>query len=414
MFNAQRSDLIRRFDLNKESWLAEEVIQGFEKVITAAEEEDGIARLFPGQLLTTYRGKRVILPLLTPDVSDSLIRMGQFKAAKAIAISGAKKALNQQFPRANLDELKAIIAPRDLLPHNSRGVQCLKELKLPRYQNGSLAPPERVGAQKRSLPSEEDIWLPEEVVDSLVDYLTREEGISTKKAYAMIFRLAYLREVFCPRADRLKAGQVAWIGISTSDHRWREQKTAYRKMIPLVLTLHTMEEIKLLSKVKTIDELEHIQQGQMARILTEAYMQGGLLSLVDLQQLFLRSHSTFSRLIRRFMVEHRLILPTPGTILDAGRAMTHKDIIIDHYLDGLFSKEIAKITWHSPEAVDSYVDDFEKVMVLYTYGLPKRLLARVINRGVTLVEEYFKIIEHHFPDKDAVKSHLRRHGVEIS
>lgn len=372
LFNAQRSDLVRRFDLNKESWLAGEIIQRFENAITAAEEEDGITRLFPGQLLTVYRGKRVA------------------------------------------DELKTIIAPRELLPHNSRGMQCSKELKLPRYLNGSLAPPERVGAPKRNLPSEEDIWLPEEVVDSLVNYLTREEGISIRKAYAMIFRLAYLREVFCPQTDRLKAGQVAWIGISTGDRQWREQKTAYRKMIPLVLTLHTMEELKQLAKAKTVAELNNIQQAQMARILTEAYLQGGLLSLVDLQQLFLRSQGTFSRLIRRFMVEHQLILPTPGTILDAGRAMTHKDIIINHYLDGLLSKEIAKTTWHSPEAVDSYVDDFEKVMVLYTYGLPKKLLARVINRGVTLVDEYFKIIEQHFPDKEAVKSHLRRNGVEIS
>lgn len=70
---------------------------------------------------------------------------------------------------------------------------------------------------------------------------------------------------------------------------------------------------------------------------------------------------TFSRLFRRFMVEHQLVLPTLGTVLDAGSAMTHKKIIIDFYLDGYFSKDIARITWYSPEAVDRYIDDFERI-----------------------------------------------------
>jgi len=411
-FNAQRGELIRRFDLNKDSWLAEVIIQCFEKVITAAEMEDGIERLFPGQLLTVYRGKRVVLPLLTAQITEKLVRTGQFKAAKALAITGARAAMSKLFPRVSADEVKTLIAPRELLPHNDRGQRWVK--KLPRYQHGKLAPPEKVGARKRTWPVESDIWLPAEAVDSLVSYLTREEGISSKKANAMIFRLAYLREIFCPRMEQLKAGQVVWMGISASDRQWREHQTAYRSMIPLVLTLHTQDELKQLKKVKTIEELNCIQQAQMARVLTEAYLQGGLLTLVDLQQLFLRSTQTFSRLLRRFMLEHQYILPTPGTILDAGRAMTHKDIIIDHYLGGHFSKEIAKITWHSPEAVDRYIDDFERVMVLYTYGLPRKLLARSINRGVALVDEYIQIIEQRFPDKEAVKSHLRQHGVEIS
>ncbi len=57
LFNAQRAELIRRFDLNKESWLAEEVVYRVEEALTASEEEDSISRLYPGQLLTVCRGK---------------------------------------------------------------------------------------------------------------------------------------------------------------------------------------------------------------------------------------------------------------------------------------------------------------------------------------------------------------------
>jgi len=73
-----------------------------------------------------------------------------------------------------------------------------------------------VGAKPREWPAETDIWLPAEVVDSLVDYLTKEESISSKKASAMVFRLAYLREIFCPQVNKLKPGQVTWIGISAT------------------------------------------------------------------------------------------------------------------------------------------------------------------------------------------------------
>jgi len=412
LFNAQRAELIRRFDLNKESWLAEEVIQRVEEALAASEDEDGISRLFPGQLLTDCRRKRVVLPLLSRQVAENLLHNGNFRSAKHQVIAEAQAAMARQIPGVEASEVKRIIAPRELIPHNGYGKYCPP--KSPKYLSGKLAPPEKVGAKQRDWPAESDIWLSAKVVDSLVDYLTREEGISFKKAYAMIFRLAYLREMFCPRIDKLKAGQVAWIGISATERLKWDQRTAYRNMVPLVLTLHTKEELKQLAKVKNIDELDRIQQAQMARVLTEAYLQGGLLSLVDLQQLFLRSCQTFSRLMRRFMQEQGCILPTPGTVLDAGRAMTHKDIIINHYLDGYFSHEIARMTWHSPEAVDRYIDDFEKVMVLYFYGLPKRLISRVLNRGAGVVEEYMQLIEEHFPDKEDVKSHLRRCGVEFS
>ncbi|MHB8984451.1 MAG: DUF1670 domain-containing protein, partial [Eubacteriales bacterium] len=176
---------------------------------------------------------------------------------------------------------------------------------------------------------------------------------------------------------------------------------------------HTQEELARLARVKTLGELEAIQQAQMARVLTEAYLQGGLLSMVDLQQLFLRSYQAFSRMIRQFMVDHRMVLPTPGTVLDAGGAMTHKDIIVGLYLEGYFSKDIARITRHSPEAADRYIDDFERILILYLYGLPLELMARVAKRGPTLVAEYLNIIDEHFSDREAVKSHLRLRGVKI-
>jgi hypothetical protein len=264
-----------------------------------------------------------------------------------------------------------------------------------------------VQAVMRDRPAEDDVLIPSDMADKMLAFLTQEENISRSRATAMIFRLACLRELYCPPIARVRPGQVVWIGISTTDRQQWEHQTAYRNQVPLLLTLHTQEELKRLAKVKTLSELNAIQQVQMARVLTEAYLQGGLLSMVDLQQLFLRSYQTFSRMLRQFMLDHQMVLPTPGTVLDAGSAMTHKDIIVSIYLDGYFSKDIARITRHSPEAVDRYIDDFERILILHLYGLPLELMARVTRRGPTLVAEYLNIIAEHFPDKEAVKSHLR-------
>jgi len=63
--------------------------------------------------------------------------------------------------------------------------------------------------------------------------------------------------------------------------------------------------------------------------------------------------------------------------------------------------------------VDRYIDDFERVLIMHTYGLPLELMARVVKRGSTLVAEYLNIIVEHFLDRDAVKSRLRMKGVKI-
>jgi len=57
-------------------------------------------------------------------------------------------------------------------------------------------------------PQEDDVLVPEEVVSKMLTFLT-QEGISRARGMAMIFRLAYLRELYCPQLSRVRPGQVA-------------------------------------------------------------------------------------------------------------------------------------------------------------------------------------------------------------
>ncbi len=51
--------------------------------------------------------------------------------------------------------------------------------------------------------------------------------------------------------------------------------------------------------------------------------------MMDLQWIFHISVRKISELIRRAQKENTIIVPTPGTVLDAGRSMTHKDIVVE-------------------------------------------------------------------------------------
>ncbi len=61
-------------------------------------------------------------------------------------------------------------------------------------------------------------------------------------------------------------------------------------------------------------------------------------------------------------------------------------------------KEIARMTYHSPRAVDNYIGTFESVLILDLYHIPKRLMARILKKGISLIEEHLHLARKHFRD----------------
>jgi hypothetical protein len=132
-----------------------------------------------------------------------------------------------------------------------------------------------------------------------------------------------------------------------------------------------------------------------------------------LQWIFQISAARISELIRSVQKEHNLIVPIPGTILDAGRSMTHKDVIVGLHLEGYTVREIARMTHHSPRAVDNYVGTFEGVLILYMFGVAPELMARLLKRGISLINEHLKLVREHYRDQQEIKEYLVSQGVKI-
>ncbi|MBC7083915.1 MAG: DUF1670 domain-containing protein [Firmicutes bacterium] len=108
-----------------------------------------------------------------------------------------------------------------------------------------------------------------------------------------------------------------------------------------------------------------------------------------------------------------MLLPTAGTILDMGRTLTHKTIVVEMSLSGMSTQEIARRIYHSPEAVDQYLKTFDRLLVLRHFGLPKKLMAQVTGHSLSLIEEHLAIADKHFPTTEALTQYLTSRGVDL-
>ena len=187
--------------------------------------------------------------------------------------------------------------------------------------------------------------------------------------------------------------------------------TRYRKLSPVIITVFTKEEMN--ASPASIDESLEAFSKRILRVCFEAYKQNGLLTLQEMQWIFMANSTKISEIIRSAEYKHNIIIPTPGIVLDAGRSITHKDIIVKLHLQGHNVSDISKTTYHSPRSIDSYIGTFEAVLILYLYKMPVRLMSRILGKGVSLIEEHLRLIDDVYPDVNAIKKDLIRKGVRF-
>ncbi len=407
--------LRERFDFSRESWLAEHLVADFNTRMETFEAGVGIQRVHPGEVLVSYHGGKVTLPLLTPAGAAELVAGKKYAAVSCQMQQLALSRLQAHDPAATMQDVYRLIAGRQLLPRRgARGSRSLPDVK----RTPDTAPrgeinPCLLGCHPL-VRTDVEGFVPPEVKDSILRFLCQEEGCSPARADAILEALARLREQYCPKTCALQPGQAVWIGIACGDRQQVEKATAFRKQVPVIVTLHTLPELAVFADPHlNIAMVNRTHQQMIARMATEAYLQSALLSTFDLGFLVMRQQRTVADLITAYEQEHDLILPTPGSVHDAGRKLTHKRRIIQLHLQGMLNQEIARLMHHSPEAIDRYVSDFHATLILYLYDVPPLLAARVMRRGIGLIREHLALVHENFPDKDAVKEHLRRYDAKL-
>jgi hypothetical protein len=196
-----------------------------------------------------------------------------------------------------------------------------------------------------------------------------------------------------PQIDTMQHGQLFWNALDKTTRA----DSPKRKYIPVILTIVHPNDIALFEKEVPIKK---IRQQVMARIINEAYQQGGILSTRDLSLIMSCNDAGLSALRSQYETENNIILPHTGVIHDMGSTITHKVMIVYKYVvEKKSSQIVAKETNHSQRAVDHYIKDFYRVKVLFDLQKDVDFIYLTTKIAKHVIVQYIKIINTLYNDK---------------
>jgi DNA-binding CsgD family transcriptional regulator len=189
--------------------------------------------------------------------------------------------------------------------------------------------------------------------------------------------------------EHLRHGQVLWLGISRECRPRRHQRIVDCQLVPIVLDLTTQGDIE--ARLNRDSPSKRLAV-KAVRLCEQAFKQGALLSNCDLAELL----NTHDAQIAHLLVEHERktgrLVPRRATLHDVGTGLTHKRIICwKRFAEGKEPDQIARETYHSLEAVDRYLGQYDRVRHCRLQGLSTAETAHVLDCTVRLVEEYLAI-----------------------
>ncbi len=190
----------------------------------------------------------------------------------------------------------------------------------------------------------------------------------------------------------LKHGQMLWNALD----KFTRADSSNRRYKPVILTLVHDEDIKLFEKQSPIKE---IRKQVIARLIKEAYAQGGILSMRDLSLILSTTAPLLSTQRAEYEKENNVVLPHTGVIHDMGSTITHKTQIVYKYVvEKKPTNIVARETNHSQKAVDHYIKDYHRVKTLFDDGKDIDFIHITTNIAKRVIQEYQSIINNNVND----------------
>lgn len=134
------------------------------------------------------------------------------------------------------------------------------------------------------------------------------------------------------------------------------------EMVTVKLTLFGADDFSDLGSQESSRQIV-ARQRRMQRLCEEALDQGGVLSQEDLAYLLMCGEKTIRRDIADLKAVGITVL-TRGTVKDIGPGVTHRELVVRHWMKGKEELEICKLTHHSMKAVENYLRAFKRVVFL--------------------------------------------------
>jgi hypothetical protein len=189
--------------------------------------------------------------------------------------------------------------------------------------------------------------------------------------------------------DHVAHGQVLWAAVDINDPPRRQRRPADTKLVPVLLDLSTADDVqRRIDGQSRSERLLH----RARRLCQQAYEQGGLLSNSDIAEMLHVGSDYVGKLLAEHERSTQTIVPRRATLHDVGSGITHKRIICWlRYARGKDPDVVARETYHSLDAVDRYLGQYDRVRHCRLQGLTPAQTAHALNCSVRLVRQYLEI-----------------------
>lgn len=199
--------------------------------------------------------------------------------------------------------------------------------------------------------------------------------------------LINLFEAIAPERSRMKHGQVLWNALDKNTRG----DSPHRRYVPVVLTLVSEQDVKQLTHGIAKN---NIAEQAIARMIREAYEQGGIMSSRDLGLITLRDDTWPSKIRKRYEAQHQCTLPHTGALHDMGTCVSHKRLIVRKViLEKKDPAQVARECNHSQAAVDHYLKDYHRVKTLYKLDQDVEFIHLATQIAKHVVVQYIKLIK---------------------
>lgn len=211
-------------------------------------------------------------------------------------------------------------------------------------------------------------------------------------AQAIVEDIIKLVDAYFVSREQLKIGEMLWVAAVKGQPQFYGKNIHNTEKKVIKLTVFNEEDLQKMGENKT--NYRQIQVSRLVRWTKEANLQGASLTMEELSAIGLMSQAVVSQELKKYQGEGNASLPLRGYLEDIGRGTTHKKQIIALHLQNYLSSDIARMTSHSKDAVDRYVNDFQIISML-SKKFDKDIIPVLARKSKTLVEEYLKICQNY-------------------
>ena len=189
--------------------------------------------------------------------------------------------------------------------------------------------------------------------------------------------------------DHVKHGQVLWMAVGVDDPPRQHRRIVDTKLVPVLLDISTAEDVQ--RRIDCLSPAERLLH-KARRMCQQAYEQGALLSNCDIAEMLHANESMIGSLLARYEQRTNMVVPRRATLHDVGSGLTHKRIICwKRYAEGKDPDVVARETYHSLEAVDHYLGQYDRVRHCRLQKLTPEQTAHALQCSLALVRQYLDI-----------------------